>query len=170
MVAKARHGLRTRRLAAALVAVGCWAMPAFGATADASSVRAVEAVAYDYVDGQLEGDAARVARALHPDLAKRAVAGDGPGKRELFPLRRMSSDELVGLTAQGALKTPREKWQREVRVLDITGNAAVARVETPWFVDFFHLGRFGERWLIVNALWVPKPIPAVPAPAAPAAK
>lgn len=39
----------------------------------------------------------------------------------------------------------------------IAGNAAVARVETPWFVDYFHLGRFGDRWVIVNALWYPKP-------------
>ena len=122
---------------------------------DPVAVAAVEAVARDYVDGQLEGDARRVQSSLHPDLAKRAVLGD-PNGRETFPLRRMSADELVTLTAQGALKTKREDWRREVRVLDIAGNAAVARVETPWFVDFFHLGRFGDRWLIVNALWWPK--------------
>lgn len=121
---------------------------------DPAAVKAIEAVAYDYVDGQLEGDAARVARALHPDLAKRAVTTDPD---ETLALRRMSKAELVSLTKQGALKTPRAEWDRSVRVLDIAGNAAVARVETPWFVDYFHLGRFGERWVIVNALWYPKP-------------
>lgn len=126
------------------------------ASLDPAMVRSIEATAYDYVDGQLEGDAARVARALHPDLAKRMVLG-APTAREVFPLRRMSADELVELTRQGALKTPRERWSRSVKVLDIAGNAAVARVETPWFVDFFHLGRFGDRWLIVNALWWSKP-------------
>ncbi|MFC3711151.1 nuclear transport factor 2 family protein [Sphingoaurantiacus capsulatus] len=116
------------------------------------------AVASDYVDGQLEGDAARVERALHPDLAKRAVVGTGaPTAREVFPLRRMSAEELIELTKQGVLKTPREKWDRSVEVLDVAGTAAVARVETPWFIDYFHLGRFGDRWLIVNALWYPKP-------------
>ena len=70
---------------------------------------------------------------------------------------RERKDELVDLTRQGALKTPKDQWNRSVRVLDIAGNAAVARVETPWFVDYFHLGRFGERWVIVNALWHPKP-------------
>lgn len=124
---------------------------------DAKTRAALEAVAYDYVDGQLEGDAQRVARALHPDLAKRAVAGPGPTSREVFPLRRMSADELIALTHQGVLKTPREQWDRSVRVLDVTGTAAVVRVETPWFVDYFHMGRFGERWLIVNALWFNKP-------------
>jgi hypothetical protein len=131
------------------------------------TIKAIEAVAYDYVDGQLEGDPKRVARALHPDLAKRAVVGNGPSSREIFPLRRMSADELIQLTADGALKTPRERWCRNVKVLDVTGTAAVARVETPWFVDYFHLGRFGDRWLIVNALWWMKPTTAGAAAAGP---
>ena len=116
---------------------------------------AIEATCFDYLDGQLEGDAARVARALHPDLAKRAVLGDTPDER--LGLRRMGKEELVELTRQGALKTPKEQWDRSCRVLDVAGNAAVVRAETPWFVDFFHVGRFGDRWIIVNALWYPKP-------------
>ncbi|MDG2529246.1 nuclear transport factor 2 family protein [Caulobacter endophyticus] len=125
---------------------------------DPAAVKAVEATAYDYVDGQLEGDVARVARSLHPDLAKRAIRSK-PDPDETLGLRRMNRDELVDLTRQGALKTPREQWNRSVRVLDIAGNVAVARVETPWFVDHLNLGRFGDRWVIVNALWYPKPRP-----------
>ncbi|WP_269716875.1 nuclear transport factor 2 family protein [Caulobacter sp. NIBR2454] len=125
------------------------------------TVRAIEAVAYDYLDGQLEGDPARVARALHPDLAKRAIK---PTDRdEVLPLRRMSKDELVSLTADGVLKTPREKWDRQVKVVEVDANIAMARVETPWFIDYFHLGRFGDRWVIVNALWYSKPRQAAPA-------
>lgn len=144
-------------LLAAFFAAAALAAPAAAEPLDPAAVKAIEAVAYDYVDGQLEGDAGRVARALHPDLAKRAVIARPD---ETLGLRRMTKDELVDLTAQGVLKTPREQWSRSVRVLDIAGNAAVARVETPWFVDYFHLGRFGERWVIVNALWYPKPKPA----------
>jgi hypothetical protein len=132
------------------------AIAAAPAPMDPAAVKAIESVAYDYVDGQLEGDPARIARSLHPDLAKRAVRTGGDAD-ETLALRRMTKDELVDLTKQGVLKTPREQWSRSVRVLDITGNAAVARVETPWFVDYFHLGRFGDRWVIVNALWYPKP-------------
>ncbi|HSX56064.1 MAG TPA: nuclear transport factor 2 family protein [Sphingomonas sp.] len=149
-------------LALALLSVAAPAGATESATIDPVAAGAIEQVALDYVEGQLEGNAARVARSLHPDLAKRAVIGDGPTTREVFPLRRMSADELIELTTQGALKTPRAQWSRSVKVLDIAGNAAVARVETPWFVDFFHLGRFGSRWLIVNALWWPKPAAATP--------
>ncbi len=128
----------------------------------AAEWREIERVARDYVDGQLDGDAARVARALHPDLAKRAAVAATAD--EPLALRRMTKEELVELTRAGALKTPRDRWDRSVRVLDVAGNAAVARVETPWFVDYFHLGRWGDRWVIVNALWYPKPRPAAAAP------
>lgn len=141
----------TKLVLAALVALTASA----AAAQDAATITAIERTCYDYVDGQLEGDPARVARALHPDLAKRSARPATAD--ELLALRRMSRDELVELTRQGVLKTPREKWDRSVRVLDVTGNAAVARVETPWFVDYFHLARWGDRWVIVNALWYSKP-------------
>ena len=141
----------TKLVLAALVALTASA----AAAQDAAAITAIERTCYDYVDGQLEGDPARVARALHPDLAKRSARPATAD--ELLALRRMSRDELVELTRQGVIKTPREKWDRSVRVLDVTGNAAVARVETPWFVDYFHLARWDDRWVIVNALWYSKP-------------
>src|SRR5688572_14221122 len=124
------------------------------AAIDPATRAAIEATCFDYVDGQLEGDPARVARSLHPDLAKRRVLGDTPDER--LGLRRMSKEELVELTRQGALKTPKEQWDRTCTVLDVAGNIAAVRAETPWFVDFFHMGKFDSRWVIVNALWYSK--------------
>ena len=67
--------------------------------ADPATLAAIEATCHDYVDGQREADPQRVARSLHPDLAKRAVLGDTPDER--LGLRRMSKEELVALTKQG---------------------------------------------------------------------
>jgi hypothetical protein len=61
-----------------------------------------------------------------PGLAKRAVLGDTPDER-LGLRRRMSKEELVSLTKQGALKTPKDQWDRRCTVLDVTGNAASVR-------------------------------------------
>lgn len=129
--------------------------PSGALNADPATIAAIEATCFDYVDGQLEANPDRVARALHPDLAKRAVLGNTPDER--LGLRRMSKEELVGLTSQGVLKTPKAQWDRSCRVLDVTGEAASVRLETPWFVDYFHMGRFEGRWIIVNALWHSKP-------------
>lgn len=129
--------------------------PSGALDADTATIAAIEATCFDYVDGQLEANPDRVARALHPDLAKRAVLGDTPDER--LGLRRMSKEELVGLTRQGALKTPKAQWDRSCLVLDVTEEAASVRLETPWFVDYFHMGRFEGRWIIVNALWHSKP-------------
>ncbi|MEM6414170.1 MAG: nuclear transport factor 2 family protein [Pseudomonadota bacterium] len=120
------------------------------------SVERINATCHDYIDGQLEGDPKRVARALHPDLAKRAVIGETDYER--FGLRRMSKEELVDLTKRNALKTPQDEWDRTCAILDITENVASVRLETPWFVDYFHMGNFDGQWLIVNALWMPKTI------------
>lgn len=124
-------------------------------TIDPDIRAAIEATCFDYIDGQLEGDPDRVARALHPDLAKRRVLGDTPDER--LGLRRMGREELVELTRQGALKTPKEQWDRSCTVLDVAGDTASVRLETPWFVDSFHMGKFDDRWIIINALWYAKP-------------
>ncbi len=137
-----------------LLAAAAAAQPA-PVSPSAADLASIEAACHDYLDGQLQGDATRVARSLHPDLAKRAAIGETADER--FALRRMTKEELVDLTRQGALKTPQAEWDRSCKILDVTGNAAAVRAETPWFVDYFHMGRFGERWLIVNALWYSKP-------------
>ncbi|WP_057923751.1 nuclear transport factor 2 family protein [Lysobacter capsici] len=142
-------------LAFSLVLAAASAAAPAAPVADPATIAAIEASCFDYVDGQLEANPERVARALHPDLAKRAVIGDTPYER--LGLRRMSKEELVELTRQGALKTPKDQWNRTCRVLDVTDEAASVRLETPWFVDYFHMGRFDGKWIIVNALWHSKP-------------
>ena len=137
-----------------VVVMLCVAGSAAAAPPDAATLQAIEATAYDYMDGQLEGDAARVTRALHPDLAKRNLVAN---PNETLGLGRMSSDELIRFTREGALKTPREQWQRSVEVLRVDQDVATVRLESPWFVDHLQMGRFGDRWVIVNALWHRKP-------------
>lgn len=134
-----------------------WVAGSVGAAPpDEATLRAIEATAYDYMDGQLEGDPARVKRALHPDLAKRNIVANPD---ETLGLGRMTSDELIRFTREGALKTPREQWQRTVTVLQVDEDIATVRLESPWFIDHLQMGRFDGRWVIVNALWHRKPRP-----------
>lgn len=142
---------RTLLLAAALLAAAP-AAPAVAQTAADSA--AIRATVMDYVDGWYTGDAERMRRALHPGLAKRISMQEGG----TWQLDSMTADELVAGTAQGGgTRTPEERRQRDVMILDIFGNAASVRATMSGWIDYMHLARVDGRWQIVNVLWELKP-------------
>src|ERR1700752_3537896 len=82
----------------------------------------IKQAALDYIEGWYEGDAVRMERAVHPDLAKRIVRVDQRGR---YSLGQMSAMTLVQLSREGDGKSiPKEKQQKDVTVLNILGNAA----------------------------------------------
>jgi hypothetical protein len=94
-------------------------------------------------------------RALHPDLAKRIMT-----RREgRAALEHMNAATLVEYTQRGGGKnTPVERQEKEVRILDIFGNAASVRATMAGWVDYLHIAKDGDgRWVIVNVLWEMKP-------------
>lgn len=117
---------------------------------------AIRAAALDYAEGWYAGDADRMARALHPELVKRIVVGDTATKRAF--LQTMGATSLVNATRHGYGKnTPADRQQKDVRVLDVFGKAAVAKLVMADWIDYLQLGKVDGRWLIVNVLWEQKP-------------
>ncbi len=115
----------------------------------------IKQAALDYIEGWYEGDAVRMERALHPDLAKRIVRVDQRGR---YSLGQMSAMGLVQATREeGGKDIPKEKQQKDVTVLDIFGNAASAKIIASGWVDYLHLAKWRGRWVIVNVLWENKP-------------
>lgn len=142
-----------RFLLAPIAVLALWRVPAAAQTATDSA--AIRATALDYVEGWYTADAARMGRALSPDLAKRMVFTDSLGRSQLS---QMSAMGLVQRTsAGGGQHTPPAQQEKEVRILDIFGNAASARTTMSGWVDYMHLARFNGRWVIVNVLWELKP-------------
>lgn len=125
------------------------------ATSDAEQIRQT---ALDYIEGFYEGDAARMERALHPELAKRIVNTDQRG-RSVF--NHMGAMRLVQLTrVSDGKKIPKEKQQKDVTVLDVFGNAASAKIVAADWIDYLHLAKWNGKWVIINVLWENKPRPA----------
>jgi len=123
----------------------------------ASDSDLIKQTALDYIEGWYEGNAERMERALHPELAKRIVRKDDRGR---YSLGQMGAMTLVGYTRMGGGKdTPKEKQQKDVTVLDIFGNAACAKVIASEWVDYLQLAKWNGRWVIVNVLWELKPPP-----------
>ena len=128
------------------------------AVPDAESIKQT---ALDYIEGWYEGDAARMERALHPELAKRIVRADQQGRSNFG---HMGAMRLVQLTRVGDGKSiAKEKQQKDVTVLDVFGNAASAKIIAADWIDYLHLAKWNGRWVIVNVLWEMKPAPAAPA-------
>jgi hypothetical protein len=122
-----------------------------------SDAELIKQAALDYIEGWYEGDATRMERALHPDLAKRIVQRDEKGR---YWLRQMSAMGLVQATrAAEGKEIPKEKQQKDVTVFDIFGNAASAKVIASDWIDYLHLAKWRGRWVIVNVLWENKPAP-----------
>lgn len=123
-------------------------------SADSAAIRQA---ALDYAEGWYEGSAARMERALHPELAKRIVRTDSAGVSQLH---QMTAAQLIEAAGKGGGRgTPPERQQKDVVILDIFGSAASVRVTMSGWVDYLHLARWNGGWRIVNVLWELKPGP-----------
>lgn len=117
---------------------------------------AIRQAALDYIEGYYEGDAERMERAVHPELAKRIVRTDAKSGRSR--LDQMSALTLVQGTRAGYGKNiQKEMQQKDVTILDIFENAASVKIVATDWVDYLHLAKFNGRWVIVNVLWELKP-------------
>src|SRR5437762_3200665 len=116
---------------------------------------AIKQTALDYIEGWYEGNAERMERALHPELAKRIVHTNPEGKSRLDQMSAMS---LVLGTRRGFGKqTPKENQQKDVTILDVYENAASVKIVASDWIDYLHMARSNGRWVIVNVLWELKP-------------
>jgi hypothetical protein len=119
----------------------------------------IRAAALDYIEGWYTGDAVRMERAVHPELAKRIVRTDPVTRRSL--LDQQSAMTLTQNTrAGGGTQTPESGRLKEVTILDVYGNAASVRIVASDWIDYLHLARWNGTWRIVNVLWELKPQPA----------
>jgi hypothetical protein len=118
---------------------------------------AIKATALDYVEGWYEGNAERMERALHPDLAKRIVRTNEKGQSGLG---QMSAMGLVqGVKRGGGKDTPKDQQQKDVVIFDVFGNTASVRATMSGWIDYMHMAKWNGRWVIVNVLWELKPPP-----------
>jgi hypothetical protein len=113
---------------------------------------AVKAAAANYILGYYDGDAVRMEKALHPELAKRIVRSDPKSGRQWVD--QMSALTLINITKAGGGKSiPADKRIFECRILDITGSNASVKTAATGFFDYIHLAKWNGEWKIVNVLW-----------------
>ena len=140
------------KLISTLTALLLFAAPLSAQTAapTAADSAAIRQAALDYIEGYYTGDAARMTRALHPDLVKRIVRVQEGEAR----IAEMTAQELIDGTAAGwGTRTPATERRTDVTILDIFRNTAAVRVDAHAWIDYMQIARFGDEWKIVNVLW-----------------
>jgi hypothetical protein len=98
---------------------------------------AVVRTALDYFEGWFDGDAARIERALHPELAKRSL---GQGSSDPERLATLTALQMVEATARGEGQREDPGDRRiEVEVEHLHGTIANATVRSAVYVEYLQL-------------------------------
>lgn len=123
--------------------------------ATAADSAAIRRAALDYIEGWYTGNADQMRRALHPQLAKRAIEKDEKGETWLGD---MGADALIHATQRGfGTDVPPAERRMDARILDIYGDLASVRLSSTRLVDYMHLVRWNGEWKIINVLWDQRP-------------
>lgn len=142
--------MRSLYVLCALVASVGWAVAQ--TAADSAAIRATS---LNYVEGWYEGNADRMAKAVHPELVKRIVGRDTLGNEWLSQMG--ASNLIMGTKRGGGKNTPKAQQQKDVYILDIFENTASVKAVMSGWIDYLHLVKWNGEWKIVNVLWELKP-------------
>jgi hypothetical protein len=121
--------------------------------ASANDVEAITAAARDYIEGWFDGDPERMRRCLHPELVKRTVWHE-PETGE-WSLGRPTSAEAMVDGARDGLGRDAVNGGRPItiEIEDVFRHIASVKVLSGPFMDYLHVAKVGDKWLIVNVLW-----------------
>ncbi len=66
----------------------------------------------------------------------------------------LTREEMVVATAGGSGKrTPDAQRKYDVKILDVYGETASVRTDSPDWIDYLHLMKQDGRWVIANVLY-----------------
>ena len=116
---------------------------------------AVSSTALDYIEGAYTGDAARMERALHPELTKVLLTRHPATGRPL--LYRIGATNLVEGTRAGLGNLPEAERAIAIEIYDISRDMAALKVTSAKYIDHLQIARVNGEWKIVNVIWVPNP-------------
>lgn len=123
-------------------------------TKSPTATEQITRAALDYVEGWFDGDAERMRRALHPELAKRSLeTGDASDEH----LETLTADQMIGWTAEGQGRK-RDPGERRIAITvdHVDDRIATATCVCALYVDYLQLARTSAGWQIVNVLWAPR--------------
>lgn len=128
------------------------ALASGGAPALASDDEAVRAAALDYAEGWHTGDEERVARALHPEFMKRRIVTEV--LTDVQVVQAMNAEAFLRATREGGGSgISGGPLNLRIAVLDRHGELAAVRVVSELYVEYLHMVRWQDRWVVLSVTW-----------------
>lgn len=141
-------------LLALIISVGS-AAAWFSAKAENPEEHAIKQALENYFRGQATGQGEYYRKVFHPD-AKLFAVRDGK-------YWQLTSEEFAA-RASGKAAPDEEKRMRRIESIDISGNAAIAKLVLDYpqvkFTDYMSMLKIDGEWKIVNKTFYSEPKPA----------
>lgn len=122
----------------------------------------VYAAIEDYVDALYLVQPDRIKKSVHPELMKKGF-WKGKDKTDYDYQGIMTFYQLYELAGKWNAKGWLAKDAvKQIDIYDVQDQTASAKLTAYWGTDYFQLGKFDGKWLIVNILWqgpLPQPKP-----------
>lgn len=125
--------------------------PALRAQTAANDTLAIIETVMNYGDGFYSGSAERMEKALCPDLYK--LAPVKLPNLESFCLTQSTYTGLIEMARAKVALTDEAKRKISVKILQISGDLALARLSSAQFNDYLAMAKMDGSWKIVNVLW-----------------
>jgi hypothetical protein len=115
----------------------------------------VRQAALDYVEALYNAEPSRIERSVHPNLVKRGFYKENAASP--YTESPMTYEQLVRLAGSWNKEKKRDISIKEVAVLEVLDQTAVAKVTAAWGIDYMLLGKYDGRWKITQILWQSHP-------------
>jgi len=121
---------------------------------DRDDIDAITETVRGYIESCYDGNPARMARAIHPALVKRALM---PHEGTDRPIIKVTSAtqlvENIRALGEGGFVTPEKDRRFDLTILDVYDDIATVKVYAHYWLDYLHLMKIDESWKIINVLW-----------------
>lgn len=123
-----------------------------------SEYTAVESAILDYVNALYEVDSTKMMRSVSLSLRKIGY-WKNPDTGEYHDNLNMTYEQLVSLSARWNKDgtSANEESVKEIDIYDINDRTATAKLTAVWGIDYMHLAKIDDKWLIMNVIWQSHP-------------
>ena len=141
-----------------LILVFCALSSVFAQSSLPNEVADVRQACFNYIDAFYKADTTLAYQSVHPTLQKRGFSFNtktGNYSKQL----EMPFPALVRLANVWNKEGKRANADspRQVDVFEVADKTATAKVTAVWGIDYLHLIKENDRWMIVNVLWQSPP-------------